>query len=286
MRIFNTLAFIFFTCLLSFQALAQPKVTSRNDPNGTDEPKCTKYFQIEIMLANLGEAPNDAIFPASLPPMNLEAEFGGQIVVRKLIDFDYAGVFNGVDMWKVVVDISFDFCELCAEEGQQVIKRFMNLKLTSPGLGLYPACDYYAPEKIFDCRYFNPTNCTVGGAVNCDVIELTTSSTLIAIDCRNLGYVVEENLTDNETETSSREFIQELEIWPNPTSEGINVRIGNKDESIHNLSVYNLHGKKVFAESQIGTNELFIDISNNSSGLYILRLQTNERNYTRRVYLE
>ena len=69
----------------------------------------------------------------------------------------------------------------------------------------------------------------------------------------------------------------ELNIFPNPTKDKINMTFGLKENTTVDISLSDISGKQIFAISKDaykGDNQLNFDVSNASEGIYILRVTT------------
>jgi hypothetical protein len=68
----------------------------------------------------------------------------------------------------------------------------------------------------------------------------------------------------------------ELKMWPNPTSGRVYLDIKSNSSELVKVTVFNLTGAKVLQkEFQAGDNIIF-DMSEHISGMYMVRIETNE----------
>jgi len=65
-------------------------------------------------------------------------------------------------------------------------------------------------------------------------------------------------------------------VYPNPTTGKVQILINNTDNAILTLDIYNSIGKLVYKLENIEDDYIEIDISNQSSGLYMLKLYDNK----------
>lgn len=78
-------------------------------------------------------------------------------------------------------------------------------------------------------------------------------------------------------------FNQEIiKVYPNPTSEILNLEFNRNYESI-NVTISDLSGKSVLATSTKIRSELALNISNLSKGIYVLKLIADESIYFEKV---
>jgi Secretion system C-terminal sorting domain len=71
-------------------------------------------------------------------------------------------------------------------------------------------------------------------------------------------------------------IVLEMTVYPNPTTNNITLKIG--DFSIENLSyqMFDVAGKQIL-DSKISNNETLILLENQSSGIYFLNIQDNNK---------
>ncbi|PWG04603.1 hypothetical protein DIS07_11705 [Polaribacter aquimarinus] len=78
----------------------------------------------------------------------------------------------------------------------------------------------------------------------------------------------------------TRSQLAELSIYPNPTSDILNIQVEN--QQIESVKVYSLFGKEVMHISD-NTGVEKVDISNLSSGVYLLKLKTEVGFFTKKI---
>jgi hypothetical protein len=79
----------------------------------------------------------------------------------------------------------------------------------------------------------------------------------------------------------------EITVYPNPTSGKVILSTTNSQSTITSISVFNITGKKVFSrQSAVGSQQLDVDLSSQSKGLYILLIKVGENVYRRKIILE
>lgn len=88
------------------------------------------------------------------------------------------------------------------------------------------------------------------------------------------------SIAQNTTSISEEETKKIISIFPNPTSDYINV---NSTENIRNINLMDLTGKVIF--NHIGNDLKLIDISNINKGLYILNITLqNDSEYSTKIF--
>ena len=86
---------------------------------------------------------------------------------------------------------------------------------------------------------------------------------IFSTDCSTLG-------------TSDFDLVQNISIYPNPTSNAIAV---SSTSNVLSLEIYNLLGKRVL----IAKNNNKLDVSNLNSGIYLVKIQTEKGNITKKI---
>lgn len=77
-----------------------------------------------------------------------------------------------------------------------------------------------------------------------------------------------------------------LQVFPNP-SNGITTIEGYNTAASASLQVFSIHGKEVHSEmiNQPGSFRKQVDLSNFSSGVYLIKITSNQSSYTKRIVL-
>ena len=114
---------------------------------------------------------------------------------------------------------------------------------------------------------------------NTNGLELGNYHALLHLEVTNddLELTIPLNLTvsvDDVVDVLSNEH----SVYPNPTSSIVKIEA----ENIQNISIYNMLGEMVFESSTSG-NEFEYDFSNNESGVYLVRIETEQGVVTKRV---
>ena len=102
--------------------------------------------------------------------------------------------------------------------------------------------------------------------------QLTDDNDVIIASGGEIGfgevtYTSNETLSVNEFEASS------IKLYPNPTSNILNVSVEQLNELPDNMKLYNMLGQLVLEKDINNTNDLSIDMSNLNNGMYFLKLQ-------------
>ncbi|WP_051336186.1 glycoside hydrolase family 9 protein [Aquimarina latercula] len=77
------------------------------------------------------------------------------------------------------------------------------------------------------------------------------------------------------------ENISSVKIFPNPSSSILNIKFPT-DIASSNIEIYSLRGKKVLSK-KINTTSSSIDISNLTTGLYLVKVTTKNQSYTTKI---
>lgn len=76
-----------------------------------------------------------------------------------------------------------------------------------------------------------------------------------------------------------------LSIYPNPASNNVVIQLTNAQTS-SKISIKNILGAEVYSESNLGQNNLSIDVSRWSKGTYFVQLNSDKGNITRKLVIE
>lgn len=96
----------------------------------------------------------------------------------------------------------------------------------------------------------------------------------------------------NETTTNTQQLVNlvntwELSLYPNPTSNALNLsfNLPQKDEIV--VSVFDLNGKLMheinFGQKQVGKHDVSVDLRGLSTGTYVLKIQGNKNLITKKI---
>lgn len=75
----------------------------------------------------------------------------------------------------------------------------------------------------------------------------------------------------------------QVRVYPNPANDVLNIE--TKASGNYNVVIYNLVGEKIFEETQISQNKS-IDISNLTKGIYLLRLNVDQKIFSKKIIVE
>ena len=118
---------------------------------------------------------------------------------------------------------------------------------------------------------FDPT--TAGTGIHTITYSYTDSNMCTAIQTADI--MVNDCASINNTE------LKNITIYPNPTSNVINIK---SESNKAKISIYSLEGKKIYFNT-INTSEQ-INVSNIETGSYILKIQINKNTYTKRLIIK
>jgi len=109
---------------------------------------------------------------------------------------------------------------------------------------------------------------------------LNTGEEVIIMGSENAVTV---NINDTATDTNTLDLSQHINIFPNPTSNTINIT--TNDLQAQTLTLYNTVGQQVLARQVISTNTQ-IDVSQLPSGMYLLSIQTDKGLHNEKIIVE
>ena len=83
----------------------------------------------------------------------------------------------------------------------------------------------------------------------------------------NVGEILDRDVVENEN----------VNVFPNPAADKLNINYSAAEESITNLEIYSITGVRMYASSLMsyqGSNQITIDVDDFSNGTYLLRIRT------------
>ncbi len=87
-------------------------------------------------------------------------------------------------------------------------------------------------------------------------------------------------LINNENSTITTLTRNDIEVYPNPTSGNFILR---SNSALKNIFVYDINGKVVFEMKDVNDNYINIDLSNEATGIYIIRLTDDKSSTVKKV---
>jgi len=112
-------------------------------------------------------------------------------------------------------------------------------------------------------------------------IVITGSDNNVVVTGSDNAVVV--SLGDTSTAVENLDLSQNINIFPNPTSNTINMTIN--DLQAQTVTLYNTVGQRVYA-LQIAAADTQIDVRHLPSGVYLLSVQTEKGIYNQKIIVE
>lgn len=75
-------------------------------------------------------------------------------------------------------------------------------------------------------------------------------------------------------------------IYPVPAKQTLNIEIGNADEEIGSVAVYNMDGRMVELFNNFNSNKATVGIHNLSNGIYLIHVNTNKRSLVDKIIIQ
>ena len=100
------------------------------------------------------------------------------------------------------------------------------------------------------------------------------------------------NLTQNPellvcpTGVSQLELNSSLSVYPNPTSGQVNISLNASNETLNQITIYNLLGEEVIQIAGQNKDYYSIDLSRQSKGMYFVRCSFAGGSVTRKILLQ
>ena len=83
---------------------------------------------------------------------------------------------------------------------------------------------------------------------------------------------------------SDTDLTNEIKVYPNPVKENLYLNFGNLDFAASQIQLYNALGQKVY-ENEVNNTEMTIPVVNYSNGIYILKINSNKQQFTKKVII-
>ncbi|MFK7947282.1 MAG: T9SS type A sorting domain-containing protein [Saprospiraceae bacterium] len=118
------------------------------------------------------------------------------------------------------------------------------------------------------------------------IINCTIDPGTVVIIEEQEGLVVapSDNNAQNISNPSSVAF-QDISITPNPTTNGIfSINFSEYEENTF-IEIFNLQGQRIHSSNQINLSNLEIDLSNENSGLHLIRISLNQKIITKKILI-
>ncbi|MEM8906570.1 MAG: S8 family serine peptidase [Bacteroidota bacterium] len=149
---------------------------------------------------------------------------------------------------------------------------------------------FYSATVTLDAASFNLTD----GAqfrIQCDasgngdqvyIDEITVTGSLASGSAVGPIVTIEELQT---TKTSNVADLAEadIELFPNPTSDVVTVRV---TDQINQIAIYNVQGQQVLHRNYEGIEQTLLDVSTLATGIYLISIQTEEELLTERLVIQ
>jgi len=112
-------------------------------------------------------------------------------------------------------------------------------------------------------------------------IEEWRSGSMISYTEREHFIVVNLGSGINNTENK---LSNKVEVYPNPSSDIVNIRLKNSKEKIFEIEVFDIFGKQIIIKSNIRTSSSIIDVSSYEKGVYFYKIiSSNKEVYSGKI---
>lgn len=86
-------------------------------------------------------------------------------------------------------------------------------------------------------------------------------------------------------DAKENEIKNQISVFPNPTSDKINVTINSKFSQEFTISMSDMTGKSVYNQNFKNKNELIIDAKNFAKETYVLILKNQKQSYSQKIII-
>lgn len=150
------------------------------------------------------------------------------------------------------------------------------IKVLFPIIGIFLVTNIYAQSLTPDVYstsgdYYQGSNASISWTLGEVVIETFSSSTSILTQGFQQPSYVITSLKENP------EFKYDIKVYPNPSSDILNIKVMTTDLSELNIVLYDLNGKKLLEQKVMG-QETQLNLFQYTEGTYILKLSTLDNN--------
>lgn len=106
-----------------------------------------------------------------------------------------------------------------------------------------------------------------------------------AVGIKNEKGTIWKNTTGNTAGTSD-EIIKSIKVFPNPTSDKINVQIDNQFTKEFSINLTDMSGKLVFDKTYRNQKDVFIDVKNLTKGTYLVNIKGQNQSYSQKIIVK
>lgn len=221
----------------------------RSGSSGSYPSKLTAHNNGVFFIANDGDTGNEIWFSDGTDAGTIQVkdirEGGSSSSVTEFVSFGDKVIF-GAGEFSSSQEL---WVSDATEEGTKLLEE-INPSTEQYNSGSRPSNFFLSNNAL----YFSADNGTIGSELY--VLEQDALS------------VKQENLND----------LVDVNVFPNPTSEFINIQVDN--QQIKNIKIFNLIGKEVFTAE---TNNQPINVSELSKGIYIVKVKTDKKIFSKKI---
>lgn len=94
------------------------------------------------------------------------------------------------------------------------------------------------------------------------------------------------NYTPSTSNLSELNGVENISVYPNPTSDFINIEVDTENKIESSISLFNMNGQEVLTiddADSFADEEVKIDVSNMEEGIYVLRFVSKGELYTKKI---
>lgn len=84
---------------------------------------------------------------------------------------------------------------------------------------------------------------------------------------------------------ADHEAIVNFKMFPNPTSGGLNINLGENESNNFDINITDVSGRNIYNETSY-SKELYIDLNNQQSGIYFVKVSSEGKTNTRRLIIQ
>lgn len=219
-----------------------------------------------MWIDNANYNSNGEIDEAVLPPYNLTSGTNAELTFW--VAYTYWTVpYQFSDTLEVLISTD------CGLTYTSIYKKWGNTLATAPGQGsdFFPNASQWRLETVSLLPYITATNAII------KFRNITDYENNMFVDDININTL---------TSVTNKDLNNVINVFPNPTTGKVIVNIGNDNLTIDGVNVFDMMGKKVYADNQKRKESSQLDLSQLSNGVYNVQIISADQSINRSITIK
>jgi hypothetical protein len=132
---------------------------------------------------------------------------------------------------------------------------------------------------------FNSETGSFAGTLD-SIGAITIKVTATDIEMASISTTFTLKIVGNPTDLIQQTFEQNIQVYPNPTTDRINIRFGSLQYKTAILEITDIFGKRISRNTYYDLSTAIIDMTGNPKGIYILNLEMDGKVINKKICLE